>query len=311
MLYSPFKRGGAGYLNAIKTEQSNYLSISHRGPMGYRGTAFDLQAARLYANSINAKQQATSLSAGIRHTLIRSLGSNLFISGILEQRSLEDTQRPNRTPQINTDYEVNTLKVTLDGNRAYQRDRLTYRLETTLGDTNLNHSPNRVNDLANANTQGRFNTLSGFLKYRKPLDNSWLIYTEFHGQISNKNLDDSQRLIAGGADALRAFTKAELTVDQGAFIRIDLIKQLNDKWRAGGFIDWANVKKRVKNLSSIGTTLESNNHITAYNWGLTAQYRVNASLRLSSSVAQALSNSNTHTTEQGDVRALLNLNWAF
>jgi len=311
MLYSPFKRGGAGYLNAIKSDQSNYLSLSHRGPIGYRGTAFDVQAATLYANSGSIKQQATSLSAGIRHTLIRSLGSNLFISGIFEQRSLKETLSPNLSPQLNSDYKVDTLKVTLDGNRAFQRDRLTYRLETTLGETNLDHSPNRANDLANANTQGRFNTLSGFLKYRKPLKNRWQIQTELYGQFSSKNLDDSQRLIAGGSQALRAFTKSELTVDQGAFVRIDLVKQLNDHWRVGGFADWASVTKRVNNLTASGATLEPNNHISAYDWGLTANYQFNDSLRLDLSLAQALSSSNTLDTEQGDTQALLNLSWAF
>lgn len=311
MLYSPFKRGGAGYLNAIKTDQSNYLSISHRGPIGYRGTAFDVQAARLYANSQNTKQQATSVSAGIRHTLIRSLASNLFISGIFEQRSLKESPLSNRTPTLESDYKLNTLKLTLDGNRAFQKDRLTYRLETTLGDTNLNGSPNRADDLANANTQGRFNRLSGFLKYRKPLDNSWLFHTEFYGQYSHKNLDDSQRFIAGGAQGLRAFTKSELTVDQGALVRIDLVKQLNDIWRIGGFADWASVEKRVNNVSASNRSLEPNNQITAYNWGLTANYKINDSLRLDSSLAHALSSSDSLNTQQGDLQALLNLNWAF
>ena len=311
MFYSPFNRGGAGYLNAIKTDQSNYLSISHRGPIGYRGTAFDLQAASLYANSKNTKQKATSLSAGVRHTLIRSLANNLFISGIWEQRSLQENPLPNSSVQLESNYKVDTLKITLDGNRAFQKDRLTYRLETTLGDTDLNNSPNRADDLANANTQGRFNILSGFLKYRKPLNSSWHLQTELYGQMSNKNLDDSQRFVAGGAQGLRAFTKSELIVDQGALIRFDLVKQLSDKWHVGGFADWASVEKRAKNRNFSNRTLESDNRITAYNWGLTAGYKINDSLRLDSSLAQALSTSDSLMTEQGDLQARLNLNWAF
>jgi hemolysin activation/secretion protein len=307
ILYSPFRRGGASYLNAIKSAQSDYLSLSYRGPIGLRGSTLDLQAGALSADTGIKRHQATSYSLGIRYPLIRTLSSNLFLSVIAEHRHLKESS----TSVTDRDYKVDTLRVTLDGNRAFNRDRLTYRLQTTLGKTNLNNSPNRVDDLVHAHTQGAFNTLSGFLTYQMRLTDHWQLLTNVQGQLSGKNLDDSQRFIAGGSQGLRGFSANELLVDQGALIRIDMIKQLNDKWRLGGFIDWARVEKRNNNSNINGTPLEVNNRMNAYNWGLTSTYRSEESLRIDLTLAQALSDTLGVITDQGDVQAMLNLKWTF
>jgi hemolysin activation/secretion protein len=248
---------------------------------------------------------------GIRYPLIRTLGSNLFLSGITEQRLLKEKSFTNNVTQIDSDYKVKTLRVTLDGNRAYQRDRLTYRLQTTLGNTDLSGSPNRASDLAYADTQGSFNTVSGFLTYRKRLTDHWQLVTNLQGQMSHTNLDDSQRFIAGGAQGLRGFSADELIVDQGALVRVDVNKQLSETWRLGGFIEWASLEKRSNNVDVNGTPLQSHNRIIAYDWGLTSTYRIFDAVRIDVSVAQALSNTSGVNTEQGDLSALLNLNWEF
>jgi hemolysin activation/secretion protein len=143
------------------------------------------------------------------------------------------------------------------------------------------------------------------------LTDHWQLLTNVQGQLSGKNLDDSQRFIAGGSQGLRGFSANELLVDQGALIRIDMIKQLNDKWRLGGFIDWARVEKRNNNSNINGTPLEVNNRMNAYNWGLTSTYRSEESLRIDLTLAQALSDTLGVITDQGDVQAMLNLKWTF
>ncbi|NRP60567.1 ShlB/FhaC/HecB family hemolysin secretion/activation protein [Marinobacterium sp. xm-d-564] len=311
MLSSPFQRGGAGYLNAIKSAQSQFLSMAYRGPIGLRGTTLDLQAGRLSADTDSKRHQSISYSLGVRHPLIRTLGSNLFLSGIAEQRLLEESSIINNSSLTDSDYEVNTLRLTLDGNRALHKDRLTYRLQTTLGNTDLEGSPNRGHDLANANTAGAFKTFSGFLTYRKRLADNWQVLTHLQGQMSPNNLDDSQRLIAGGSQGLRGFSADELIVDQGALVRVDIIKRLNDQWRFGGFIDWAKLERRSNNTDINGSPLESHNRISAYDWGFNSSYRVHESLQFDLSIAQALSNTQGVNTEQGDVTTLLNLKWEF
>ena len=307
ILYSPFLRGGASYLNAIKSAQSDYLSLSYRGPIGLRGSTLDLQAGALSADSDIKQHQATSYSLGIRYPLIRTLSSNLFLSGIAEQRRLEE----NSTSTTDRDYKVETFRVTFDGNRAFNRDRLTYRLQTTLGNTDLSNSPNRIDDLANANTQGAFNTLSGFLIYQMRLTNQWQLLTNLQGQLSGSNLDDSQRLIAGGSQGLRGFSPDELMVDQGAIIRVDLIKRLNDRWRVGGFWDWASLKVRRDNAVVNGSLLEVNNQIFASDWGLRSNYRASESFRVDMTLASVLSSSPSISSQQGDLSARLNLQWEF
>lgn len=309
MLSSPFQRGGASYFNAIKSSHLNYASLAYRGPIGLRGTTVDLQLGSVLAATNRAKQRGTSYSLGLRHPLVRTLGSNLFLSGIAEQRALKEA--PSNPLRLSADYQVNTLRVTLDGNRAFKPDRLTYRLQTTLGKTDLSGSPNRSDDRANANTQGTFNRFSGFITYRNPLPDNWQLLTHLQGQMSHRNLDDSQRMIAGGAKGLRGFNTDELIVDQGAVIRVDVTKQLNDQWRIGGFFDWAHLEKRAKNRNSSGALLETNNRLTLYNWGLATHFSFKESVRVDFSLAQALSNEESLTTQPGDVNALINLEWEF
>ena len=307
ILYSPFLRGGASYLNAIKSAHSDYLSLSYRGPIGLRGSTLDLQAGVLSADSGIKQHQAISYSLGIRYPLIRTLSSNLFLSGIAEQRRLEG----NSTSTTDRDYKVETFRVTLDGNRAFNRDRLTYRLQTTLGNTDLSDSPNRVDDLANANTQGAFNTLSGFLIYQMRLTNQWQLLTNLQGQLSGNNLDDSQRLIVGGDQGLRGFSPDELMVDQGAIIRVDLIKRLNDKWRVGGFLDWASLQVRRNNANVNGSPLEVNNLIYASDLGLRSNYRASDSFRVDMTLASVISSAPSIKSDRGDLSAKLNLQWEF
>lgn len=307
ILYSPFLRGGASYLNAIKSAHSEYLSLSYRGPIGLRGSTLDLQAGALSADSGIKQHQATSYSLGIRYPLIRTLSSNLFLSGIAEQRRLEG----NSNSTTDRDYKVETFRVTLDGNRAFNRDRLTYRLQTTLGNTDLSDSPNRVDDLANANTQGAFNTLSGFLIYQMRLTNQWQLITNLQGQLSGNNLDDSQRLIVGGDQGLRGFSPDELMVDQGAIIRVDLIKRLNDKWRVGGFLDWASLQMRRNNANVNGSPLEVNNLIYASDLGFRSNYRASDSFRVDMTLASVISSAPSIKSDRGDLSAKLNLQWEF
>jgi len=307
ILYSPFRRGGASYLNVIKSAHSHYLSLSYRGPIGLRGTTLDLQAGTLSADSGLKQHQAATYALGLRYPLIRTLSSNLFLSGIAEQRFLEE----NSAPETDRDYKVDSFRVTLDGNRAFNRDLMTYRVQTTLGNTDLSDSTDRANDLASANTQGAFNTLSGFLTYRKRLTDHWQLSTNVQGQLSRNNLDDSQRLIAGGSQGLRGFSSDELMVDQGALIRIDLVKQINDQWRLGTFLDWASLMVRRDNADVNGSPLEVNNHLSAYNWGLSSNYRVSDTLRVDMTFAQVLSDTPGIDSGRGDVSASVNMHWEF
>lgn len=271
---SPFGRGGATYINAIKSEGLNFASLAYRGPIGYGGATFDLQLGLLDAETAVGSDNAQSYSIGYRYPILRTVPHNLFITALAERRDL--------------DSQIDTFDLTLDGNRAFNGARLTYSAQVTLG----------TNDQPGADQQ--FGILSGFVDYSRFYDSGWRYSARLGGQFASGNLNTADQLIVSGTDRLRGYGSGEILADQGAIARLDLSKRLGEKLTLGSFIDYAAVRpiKSLTNQTNLG------------NVGLLGRVRFSPELALSLSVAEALKDS-SGTTRRGDRQVYMNLSLSF
>lgn len=228
---SPFGRGGATYINAVKSEASEYASLAYRGPVGLQGSTIDLQLGSLNYKLNGVSASASSLSLGYRYPLLRTVPDNLFLTLMAERREL--------------DARLDTLDITLDGNSAFEIGRLTYNAELTTG-----WDGNQANSSA-------FTVLSGFVNFSRRYPSGWRYNANLSGQWSDSNLNDAERLHLGGAQGLRGYSSNDGLADRGALLRLDLSKQLNDKLRVAAFYDAADVQLRASDttkssVSSVG-----------------------------------------------------------
>lgn len=312
---SPFGRGGAAYINAIKSEGVEYLSLAYRGPTGAYGGTLDLQAGVLgyhtdSSQKTSNKGEASSLSLGYRYPLIRSLSANVFVTGLFEQRQLTDKRLIVSQSSKTADYQVNSFDVRVDGNSAFATGRLTYSGELVAGNVDLDGSQNLADDRAGARSAGDFVLAAGTVQYAKPVDENWRLVTKIKAQIANKNLDSSVQLLAGGHAGLRAFSADELSVDQGILMSLDLTRRINDELTLGLFYDAANLMARHNNSNINGSSLVIKNRFNLSNLGLSAAYRFENEARLSVTLAHALATtpgSLSQRTHSGDSRLLAGL----
>lgn len=271
---SPFDRGGATYINAIKSEGLNFASLAYRGPLGYDGATFDLQLGLLNADIAAGGDNAQSYSIGYRYPILRTVPHNLFVTALAERRDLG--------------YNIDTLDLTLDGNKAFTGARLTYSAQLTLG-----QSDQKAED-------GQFGIVSGFVNYSRFYDSGWRYSARLVGQLASEDLGTSDRLIVTGKDGLRGYNSGELLADQGALFRLDLNKRVDDKLTLGSFIDYASLRP-VKSVSD---------QIILGNLGLQGRFRLTPELELSLSLAKTVKDS-PGPTNQGDRQLYLNASFSF
>ena len=262
---SPFNRGGALYINGIKEEQLNFASLAYRGPIGYDGATFDIQAGTLQSDRSSSGSRAYSYSAGYRYPVVRSVAHNLFLTTQAERRDLG--------------YHLDSLTLSLDGNRALNWGRLTYNTAVTLGE----------NDSLNSSSSGEFKLASGFLNYNQRSESGWRTNARLSGQLTSTPLDDSERLIVGGPNALRGYTAADGLADQGLLLRLDLRKQVSQKLTLGVLYDRGELQSRKGDKTNLRLS----------NLGAAMRYSLDKDMRLEISAAKALDDS-TGRTQRGD-----------
>lgn len=270
---SPVGRGGATYINAVKSEASEYASLAYRGPLGFQGATIDLQLGTLNYKLNGASASASSLSLGYRYPILRTVPDNLFLTLMAERRELNAR--------------LDTLDITLDGNSAFEIGRLTYNAELTTGRTS-----SRAKSSA-------FTALSGFVNFSRRYPSGWRHNANLSGQWSDSNLYDAERLHLGGALGLRGYSSNDGLADRGVLLRLDLSKQLSDKLRVGAFYDAAAVQLRASDTT--GSRISS--------LGIEGQLNLEGDINLKLGLAQALNDRGSTTA--GDNRLYARLSVPF
>ncbi len=271
---SPFARGGATYINALKSESANFASLAYRGPVGLQGATIDLQLGLFDYSTSTDNDNAQSYSIGYRYPIVRSVPANLFVTALAERRDLG--------------YLLDTFDLTFDGNRAFKVGRLTYSAQLATGSAD------------SAALDKEFSKFAGFLNFSQRYSNGWRYNARLSGQLSDSDLDDAERIILGGPEGLRGYSSEDGLADQGLMLNLDLQKQISDRLRLGVFYDAATVRPR----ESDGQTIEMTNI------GLSSRFSFEGGISLTLSTARAL-NDSLGSTESGDQSAYLNLSVPF
>jgi hemolysin activation/secretion protein len=246
-LNSPFKLGDQFSANLMHTEGSDYARLAYAAPVGHDGLRLGINTSRLDYNVItpefkSAKIHGNSTTWGLdaQYPLIRSRTHNLYLGAALDDKDFDNQANGATT----TNYGVRNLTFSLTGNLFDKwggGGANMASLNLTVGDIDLDGSPNKAADAATTRSHGSFTKLRYALSRQQALTADLSLYALLSGQFASKNLDSSEKFYLGGSSGVRAYPANEGGGSEGTQINLEL------RWRAlpnlvvTGFYDWGSV----------------------------------------------------------------------
>lgn len=222
-----------------------YQLQAGRADVGVAYTALKYELSREF-DSLQAHGTAQIASVYGRYPLIRSRNNSLYAQIGLDGKKFKD-ELDVTTPASVTDKKATVAMTSLVGDH---RDRFggggwsTYSLTWTSGSLDL-QSPDALQaDAITARSNGHYDKLGISATRSQRVTDTVSLYGALQGQLASQNLDVSEKIGLGGANAVRAYPEGEAYVDQGYVVNIEarlalppLFVSMPGNWQAVGFID--------------------------------------------------------------------------
>lgn len=219
---SPFMFGDRLSGSYLVTEQAmQYGSLNYalplgssglRGNVGYALTGYEL--GREFSN-LDATGTAGTTTVGLSYPIIRSVRSNLYVSGTYANKQLED--RINTTNTVD-DKDSNSFTTALSFDHSDDLGGMTFgNLGWTYGHLNVSNVAADV-----LNTRGDFHRFNLDATRLQRIVGNLSLALSLSSQWSDKNLDSSEGISLGGMSGVRAYPTGEATGDESVLGRAEL-----------------------------------------------------------------------------------------
>ena len=268
-------------------------NLSYQLPMGTQGWKAGIGFERTHYllgkdfSELDASGEAMTSSIFGTYPFIRSRKFNMYGKIGFYTKTLKDRQDANNTV---SDKHSRLESIGLNANKYDDNGRGITSLAISLskGKLFIETPDNYTIDKATAKANGGFNKATlDFFRIRQISDR--LSYTmAANGQISDKNLDSSEKMSLGGANGVRAYPQGEAEGDQGYLFTGELQWNMpTEKFKIATFIDVGHVKvnkhpwdnsKNERTISGAGLGLIGNwkdfSVRLDYAWKLTSEKAV-------------------------------------
>jgi len=216
-------RGDQFDLLALTSSGMNYGRIAYEFPFIPLRSRLNIWASDVdYQMPPLTRGSTTSLGAGLNYPFHVDNQSiwNLYLNLI---RTHQADFLENGTPTANKN--TNVVQFKIDTQYAFEAGRsLRANAALTRGNLNLSALPSaELQDSASTNTAGNFTKFEWGATWHMLLGDSgrWDAAIDVNGQMSNKNLDQSEKFALGGPFAIRAYGSSEALGDEGYVVRTD------------------------------------------------------------------------------------------
>lgn len=200
-----------------------------RGQMGWALNTYQL--GKEFA-ALEASGLARVWTAKLSYPLLRSRQSNLLASLGFQYKSLHDDFDATATSEDKFSQGI-PLSLRFDHRDGLGGGGITYGMLTwTLGNMNLDAGLTAIDDVT-ARKQGRFDKVTLDLARVQNLPAGFSLYGRYSLQLTDRNLDSSERIGLGGAQGVRAYPLGEGMGDQGWLGQVEL------RYDAGAFAPYA------------------------------------------------------------------------
>lgn len=242
---SPLVAGDQLNFNGVKsTGQMTFGTLGYSLPVGGDGLRLTTSVAKTEYQlgdkfaSANAHGTADVASAGMSYAWLRSRDQNLNLSAQLQQKRMHDLK-----DGLDNRKNSSVLPITLSFDRRddWLGGGVVYgSVGYVSGKLNLD-SDLAATDAETAHTAGHFSKWTFDVVRKQSLPDGLEGNVRLAGQMSNKNLDSSEKFSLGGAYGVRAYPTGEALGDRGWLVQAELRGQW-DEFNPYAFVDAGAVK---------------------------------------------------------------------
>jgi hemolysin activation/secretion protein len=274
---SPGGRGELLSLNLLHTQGSDYGRVALTVPDRYNGLRLGMNASSItykvidgpgYNSAAQIQGRSNSMGVDWSYPWVRSRSQNLYVSGAMENKTFftQDTQ-------LRSDYESNSLRIGLSGNRF-----------DDLGGGGANSASVQLlkGQLASMRAHTlldsidrRYSKINYSLSRQQALTTDHSVLVSLAGQHATQMLDSSEKFYIGGTQTVRAYPASELGGERGQVLTSEWRWRLDPAWVLSAFVDLGRVVSLPATASEQARTLYLRGQGMSLGWqgpkGLTAR----------------------------------------
>ena len=285
-LLSPLNIGDRVDLTYLYSTGNNYGRVAYSRPIGYSGFRLGMNASALKYEvvagagaSLKPEGAAETIELEATYPTIRTRTFSLTSSASLETKHFRNTSITGTDREVASNYLVHLFSL---GNTARHRNTLTLAGETLasidldVGYADYASSPTSFRtDKESQDVDGQFTRLKWNLNNTQFYNDTLSSVVKFNGQLTDSNLDSSQKFYLGGATGVRAYPSSEGGGSEGFLLNLELRKELPASLTVIGFYDYGFARQCVDNAnqSTCLANVTGRNEFNMKGYGASLEWR--------------------------------------
>ena len=279
-LLNPLRLGDDLNTTILKTAGTEYIRLNYSLPVGNDGLRIGSNATYLEYKVITNEFKSlgpNGHSAGFgleaSYPIYRSRDKNLNLDFDYDVKAFKN----NTITEVTSDYYTRIFSTSLSGDFVDQwlLDGATNNAKFVFdhGKNDLKNSPNYATDISNSHTHGIFNRAQLSFRRDQFLKNDYTLVIKGSGQLTDHNLDSSQKFYLGGPTGVRAYPSSEGSGSEGYLLNLELKKDLPFNLTGSIFYDEGYVRQNVDNFDASGVVINALNTYKLKGYGLEFSWR--------------------------------------
>jgi len=233
---------------AVHTQGSDYARLAYSMPVGTDGWRMGMNASVMSYEVIVGEQGMVgavgrAVTQGLEwvYPLLRADDSSATVTLTADTKKFENTSAQGL---LMSDYKAKVMAAQVAG---FYRDLNpgggtgTYSLQLLHGGINLDGSLSQQTDATTAKTEGVFNKIRLNGSWQQAITTKTSAFVSYAGQLTDKNLDSSEKMQLGGMNGVRAYPTGEGSGSDAQLIQLELRHQLESGISMAAFYDWGQV----------------------------------------------------------------------
>lgn len=221
-----FGRGDVATLQVLTSASGlNYARVSYQEQFGRvnAGLAYASMDYELGKDFESLQAHGTAKISSIygNYPLTRRRNTNLYAQFNYDDKSFEDKIDSTTTVTKKT---ANVLMLSLNGDHRYDfggGGLSQYSFTWTSGDIDILSPAALTADALSAQSNGHYSKFGLEFKQQQYLTDLTSLYFSINGQLASSNLDASEKIGLGGANAVRAYPEGEAYADEGYVLTLE------------------------------------------------------------------------------------------
>jgi hemolysin activation/secretion protein len=223
------KMGDQVSLYALNTEGIDFGRLGFSLPAGYDGWRVGVNASYMQYKIVEGpagKGNSTVFGLDSNYPIYRSRPDNLYFVANLDQKFFDNTDAAGATT---TKYQSVVFSTGFNGSttdKILKGGLTSGNLMLSMGNINLDGSPNQTDDRNTINAQGHFEKLKFAITHTQNIIQDLVGFVSWSGQLASKNMDSSEKFYLGGPIGIRAYPNNEGGGSEGQLVTFELRQNL-------------------------------------------------------------------------------------